>query len=203
MLDFTVLDALDIKNVFVGCGIEELLNTISKTEDYLTILFDGTTHKTLWVTDDTGEGHCVFVTDTNGINKDKLLKIINKQSKSLFLWRIDGVMFEHLSKCDCGILHDKILHLIEFKANVTTDNPESLHEHYEKAQTQLKLTFDRFKELYSQKGIEIFDILDDIDAQIVFDRTIPYDNAYLKNLKDRFLDENEIILSWGNELVVE
>lgn len=203
MLDFTALEALGIKNVFVGCGIEELLDAISDTQDYLAVLFEASTHNTIWVTDDTDKGHCIFVSNTSGINKDKLLKIVNRNSKSLFLWHIDGVMFEHLSKCDCGILHDNILHLVEFKANVITENNDSLHEHYEKAQKQIKVTFDQFKELYTKKGLNIFDILDDIDAQIVFDKSIPQDNAYMKNLSSRFLQENNIILSFGNELNIE
>lgn len=201
MIDFSPIENLKIKEVFIGCGMETLLEEIEKIEDYLIVLFDETSRSNVWVTDDL-EQHCIFIKDTKGINKDKLLKVYNERSISLFLWRIDGVMFSHKTKCDCALLHEKKLHFVEFKANVESSNPLSIREHYEKAQAQLKITYDKFKELYHNKGINLFEVLEEIDAQIVFDKTVPRDNAFCKKIKRQFLKENEICLNIDNEIYV-
>ncbi len=203
MIDLSPLNNLSIKSVFVGQCIDQLLAQISAEQDYLVALFETETRGTIWITDDAIVGHSVFVTDTNGVNKDKLLKVLNPNIKTLFLWHIDGVMFAKYSKCDCALLHERLMHLIEFKANARNTSDDSIQANYEKASEQLALTFEKFMELYNSHGIDLFNILDDIDAMIVFNRTIPQDDAYQKNIISRFSKRTSLNLSFGNELKIE
>lgn len=165
--------------------------------------FSETTHSQVWVTDDDSVGYCVFVYDTNGINKDKLLAVANKKSQPIFLWSIDGKMFNKLSKCDCALISDKQLHLVEFKANVVSDNLETIGDHYDKASRQLSLTFKYIKDAYNDLRIDdVFEVFSDVDAQIVFDRQIPQNNAYQKKVVSRFSKDNSIVLTFGNEMEI-
>lgn len=169
-------------------------------DERIQLLFDETTHAQVWVTDDDQSGYSVFVFNTNGVNKDKLLYITNRASRSIFLWAIDGKMFKKLSKCDCALISDKILHLVEFKANVESENLLTIDEHYDKASEQLSLTIKYITEAYENLDTDIFDIFSDIDAKIVFDKQIPQDNAYQKKVSSRFNKENLIVLTFGNDL---
>lgn len=203
MLDLSLLNKLSIKSVFIGQGIDQLLAQISSDQDYLVALFETEKRGTIWITDDATAGHSIFVTDTNGVNKDKLLKVLNPNIKTLFLWHIDGVMFAKYSKCDCALLHERLMHLIEFKANAKNASDDSIQANYEKASEQLALSFEKFEELYKNHGQDIFCIFDDIDAMIVFDRTVPQDDAYQKNIISKFSNRTLLKLSFGNELKVE
>lgn len=203
MPDFTILNNLSIKTVFVGQGIDSLLNQIGSEQDYLVALFETETRGTIWITDDVIVGHSIFVTDTKGVNKDKLLKIDNKNIKTLFLWHIDGVMFAKYSKCDCALLHDRLMHLIEFKANAKNASDDSIEANYNKASEQLALTFEKFKELYDTHGQDIFDLFEDIDAMIVFDKIVPQSDAYQKSIISKFSKRTLLNLSFGNELKIK
>ena len=200
MQDLTLLKDLSIKQVFDGIGIDALLSSIQNERDYLALLFEETTHRTIWVTDDEDAGHSVFVTDTNGVNKNKLLKVHNTNATTLFLWRIDGVMFQRLSKCDCALLHDRLMHLVEFKANALNQTDESIEANYDKASNQLAITFEQFMDLYENAGKDLWEIFDDIDARIVFDKTVPQDNAYQKKVKKQFTDRTLLKLEFGNDI---
>jgi hypothetical protein len=189
--------------VFVGVGIDELLDEIKKAEDYTIALFEGCEGHVIWVTDDEEIGHSVFVTSTNGVNKDKLLEVNNKNRKSLFLWHIDGVMFERYSKCDCALLHDRLMHMVEFKANAKNATDDSIQANYEKAKKQLTLTFNAFRELYAKKGFDLWDVFRDIDAKIVFNKTVPQDIAYQKSLQKQVANDINVSLTFGNTLDVE
>ena len=200
MLDLTLLNDLSIKQVFVGIGIDDLLSSITDEQDYLVLLFEATTHHTIWVTDDEDAGHSVFVTDTNGVNKNKLLKVFNPNATTLFLWRIDGAMFQRLSKCDCALLHDKLMHLVEFKANALNQSDKSIEANYDKASNQLAITYEQFLDLYEKAGKDLWDVFHDIDAMIVFDKTVPQDNAYQKKVKKQFTDRTLLKLEFGNDI---
>jgi hypothetical protein len=203
MPDFSILKSLSIKTVFMGQGIDPLLDKISSEQDYLVALFETEKRGTIWITDDAEVGHSIFVTDTNGVNKDKLLEVDNPNIKTLFLWHIDGVMFAKYSKCDCALLHDRLIHLIEFKANAKNGTDDSIEANYNKASEQLALTFEKFKELYDTHGLDIFHVFDDIDAMIVFDKTVPQEGAYQKNIISKFSERTLLNLSFGNELKIE
>lgn len=171
-------------------------------DERIQYLFKETTRAQVWVTDDDKVGYCVFVFDTNGVNKNKLLYVTNPASHSIFLWSIDGRMFKKLSKCDCALISSRVLHLVEFKANVESENLQTIVEHYDKASEQLSHTLKYITEAYESLGTDIFDIFNEIDAQIVFDPQIPQDNAYQKTVSKRFNKENLIVLTFGKDLKV-
>lgn len=203
MSEFSILNNLSIKTVFVGQGIDPLLDQISTEQDYLVALFETETRGTIWITDDAAAGHSIFVTDTNGVNKDKLLQVFNPNIKTLFLWHIDGVMFAKYSKCDCALLHDRLMHLIEFKANARNKSDDSIQANYEKASEQLALTFEKFMELYRNHGNDIFNIFDNIDALIVFDKVVPQNDTYQKSIISKFSKRTLLNLTFENELKIE
>lgn len=202
-MDYSLFDDLYFKEVFVGVGIDELIDAIKKTKDYLVALFEGSDGHIIWITDDEEKKHSVFVTDTNGVNKDKLLQINNPNRRSLFLWHIDGVLFERYSKCDCALLHNRLMHMIEFKANAKNASDDSIQANYEKATNQITLTFKAFKDLYAKKGLDLWDIFEDIDAKIVFSKTVPQDLAYQKSLQKKVAKDIDVLLTFGNEIDVE
>lgn len=188
-----VLHSNDFQHLFAGNKSDE---------EVFSILFEHTTNGRVWITDDEEKQTCVYVFDTKGVNKDKLLTVSNPLTKDLYLWHIDGVMFTRLSKCDCALIHEDVLHLIEFKANAVTENPSSLREHYDKATSQLQLTLSYLSDLYHSFGYDLFNEFSDVDALIVFDRKIPQDSAYQKNISAKFLQETTILLKFGNEIKV-
>lgn len=202
-MDYSIFDELHFREVFVGVGIDQLFDEIKRAEDFTVALFEGSDGHIIWITDDEIAGHSIFVSETNGVNKDKLLQIKNRNRKSLFLWHIDGVMFERYSKCDCALLHDRLMHMIEFKANAKNATDDSIQANYEKAKNQITLTFKTFRELYAKKDFDLWDIFEDIDAMIVFNRTVPQDLAYQKSLQKQVADEIEVSLTFGNELIIE
>lgn len=184
---------------------EEFGSLVSKwpdQEDLLNALFEITTRVNVWVTDDEAEGHSIYVFDTKGANKDKFLAVHNQSGTILYLWHIDGVMFSRFSKCDCAIINDKILHLVEFKSEAENRTTDAIRANYKKAYTQLKLTYEKFLSLYKSIDCDLFDIYDDIDATIVFNKTVPQDSAYKKSLQSEFADETNLVLSFTNELSI-
>ena len=197
-MDYSVFDELHFKEVFIGVGIDQLLDEIKRAEDYTVALFEGSDGHIIWITDDEKAGHSIFVSDTNGVNKDKLLQIRNSKRKTLFLWHIDGVMFERYSKCDCALLHDRLMHMIEFKANAKNATDDSIQANYEKAKNQITLTFKTFKDLYAKEGFDLWDIFKDIDAMIVFNKTVPQDLAYQKSIQKQVAADIEVSLTFGN-----
>ena len=181
-------------------GIDNLLAEIKKAEDYTVALFENSDGHIIWITDDEDIGHSIFVTSTYGVNKDKLLQVNNRNRSSLFLWHIDGVMFERFSKCDCALLHDRLMHMVEFKANARNATDDSIQANYEKAKNQITLTFKTFRELYAKKGFDLWEIFKDIDAKIVFNKTVPQDLAYQKSLQKQVANEIDLSLTFGNTL---
>lgn len=188
-----VLHSNDFQHLFAGNKSDE---------EVFSLLFESTTNGRVWITDDEEKHTCVYVFDTKGVNKDKLLAVSNPLTKVLYLWHIDGVMFSRLSKCDCALIHEDSLHLIEFKANAVTKNPTSLREHYDKATSQLQQTLHYLLELYHSFGYNLFKEFSEVDALIVFDRKIPQDSAYQKNISAKFLQETRTLLKFGNEIKV-
>ena len=74
-MDYSLFDDLHFKEVFVGVGIDNLFDEIKSAEDYTIALFEANEGHIIWITDDESAGHSVFITDTKGVNKDKLLQI--------------------------------------------------------------------------------------------------------------------------------
>ena len=199
---FKHLDDLKIAEVLHSNDLQHLFAGNKTDQDVYRLLFCHTTNGRVWVTDDATAKRSIYLFDTKGANKDKLLAVLNPTKQDLYLWSIDGMMFDNLKKCDCALIFEDMLHLVEFKANVESENPESQFEHYQKASTQLKLTFDYLTDLYRKKELNLWDFFSDIDAMIVFDRKLPQDSASQKNMSVRFQKETGLSLAFGNELAV-
>ena len=197
-MDTDVIQDYHLEEIFhnlsiglVNTQIEDGINSWKK-------LFEETRHGLIWVTDDASLGCCVFITDTYGINKNKLLRIEQTTGCPLVLWKIHGAMFQKLSKGDCALIHNKLLHLVEFKANVTSSSELNIVGHYEKAASQIINAYDIIKTLYEKAHINISDVYDDVDAMIVFNPTIPRSNSTQQSFKERFRIENKMLLYMGN-----
>lgn len=201
-MDTSIIKNTSISKLLKGISLGGLSQQPTREEDLLQALFEETTTHLIWVTDDETQHHSVFVNNTNGVNKDKLLEVINKKHLLLMLWHLDGVMFQQRTACDCALLHDKIMHFVEFKANALNASETAIESNYDKAVEQITKTFDRLKSLYQQQGLKIWDIFLDIDARIVFSRTIPQNNSYQKKIREQFLEENLYQLLFENSLVI-
>lgn len=86
-----------------------------------------------------------FVTPTFGQKEDadqKFFEVRNPRGRSFSLMQIDqGIINTNVTnKCDCAIVDDTWLDLIEFKANAQSDNPKTIRKNYKKAMKQLQKT---------------------------------------------------------------
>lgn len=163
-------------------------------------IFETSDHHQIWITDDSSIGHCIFITDTKGVNKNKLLIINNFTQKELYLWRIDGKLYKKDTRCDCAIIHDNLLHLIEFKANAQNESSAAIEENYAKAMDQLGTTLTTLESQYNHCQKKIWDFFSDIDAQVVFNPTVPQKTALQQSTAVKFLKEYGIKLNFGNTL---
>lgn len=166
-------------------------------------LFEETQRGRIWVTDDASVNHCVFVLDTKGIDKNKLLEVTQTTRAVLLLWHIDGAMFKKFSKGDCALIQNKKLHLIEFKANVTSDNDLTIKEHYEKAASQILGAYEIITRMYKNVNLKIEDIFSDVDAMIVFNPLVPRINATQQSFKAKFIADNHMFIGLGNKLELD
>ena len=111
-VDFSVIQDLALKEAFNN---EEKIRIIETDEDYLNELFEHSQKAQLFVYDDEDAGYSRFVSDTNGLGRDKTISIDNSNHKDVFLMRIDGMLFQGMSKCDCALLSQKDMFFIELK----------------------------------------------------------------------------------------
>lgn len=201
MADYRQLIDLGMNDILKLPEFAGLLSFLAE-DKRLETLFEATIRATAWITDDDEAGHSIFVFDTNGVNKDKLLVVHNPVRAEIYLWKIDGVLFKRYSKCDCAVVREDVLHLVEFKANAMNESEASIEENYDKACNQLTLTLQYIEEAYKRIGKDVDEVFSDIDALIVFDRIVPQNNAYQKSVSARFLSQTTRLLSFGNELEV-
>jgi len=201
-MDIDFLRNLNVRQVFVGVGLESLLTNLETEESFYAAVFDETMRHVIFVTDDPQLKHCVYIQETKGADTNKLLTVNNSSQKPLYLWRIDGVMFSKFSKCDCALFQDKKLRFVEFKANAISEFQGTIQANCEKASEQLSLTYKMFGEKYSEAGKSLKDLFNDIEAVIVLNKTIPRDDAYHKKLKATFVKQNRIKLNIENVISI-
>lgn len=186
-MDFTPINRLRLKEAF---GDIQKFQTIQRDDDYLIDLFEWTNRGTVYVHDDENKGHSTFVTDTKGLGADKTLKITNSSNKDLFLWHIDGVLYKRDSKCDCAFLTDTNLGFVEFKANAANESQAAIKANYEKASSQILLTFNDIDQRCKKIGIDLCETTV-IEAYAVFNRTVPKNNAHQKKISAQFLKDTD------------
>lgn len=193
-MNFEAINRLRLKEAFSEF---ELFQRISKDEDWLDILFEGDTRGQLFVYDDAEAGHVVYVNDTKGLGRDKVFELVNKTHKDVFLWHIDGVIYEKTSKCDCAIITTDELDFIEFKTNASNSSQEAIYDNYHKASEQLQKIVMDVKERCFKTGIKLTSVIP-VEAHAVFNPTVPSDNAMKKNISAKFLVRTGIKLRFDN-----
>ncbi|MDE7419494.1 MAG: hypothetical protein K2N35_04725 [Muribaculaceae bacterium] len=199
-MDCTPINRLRLTDAFQDI---QKFQTIQSDDDYLIELFEWTDRGTVYVYDDENKGHSTYVTDTKGLGADKTLQITNPTHKDLFLWHIDGVLYKRDSKCDCAFLTDTDLGFVEFKANAANESQAAIKANYEKASSQLLLTFNDIDQRCKKIGIDMCKVVT-VEAYAVFNRTVPKNNAHKKNISRKFLKatNERVLLTFCNQVTI-
>lgn len=198
-MNFEVINRLRLKEAF---GEFDLFQHISKDEEWLDILFECDTRGQLFVYDDADVGHVVYVNDTKGLGCDKVFGLVNKTHKDVFLWHIDGVIYEKTSKCDCAVITSDEMEFIEFKTNASNNSDEAIFDNYHKASDQLQKIVKDVKERCSKVGVKLTSVIP-VEAHAVFNPTVPADNAMKKNISAKFLVRTGVKLRFDNMKVLK
>ena len=193
-MDFEVINHLCLKEAF---GEYELFQRVSKDVDWLDKLFECDTRGLLFVYDDADVGHVVYVSDTKGLGRDKVFGLVNKNHKDVFLWHIDGVIYEKTSKCDCAVITTDEMEFIEFKTNASNSCLEAIEDNYHKASEQLQKIVLDVKERCAKVGVKLTSVIP-VEAHAVFNPTVPADNAMKKNISAKFLVRTGVKLRFDN-----
>lgn len=198
-MDTSTIKRLHFKEAFEGIS---KIDSINSDEEYFKEIFDYSNRSILFVIDDRAKGYCVFITDTSGVGSNKVLTVENPTRRNVYLMRIDGVLFEQNSKCDCALFTDEELDFVEFKSYAANKTEEARIDNYNKCFTQLQLTVEEFKTRYIQIGLDLHTIIQKICAYAVFNPTVPNNNATEKALSRKFLDLTGIPLRFVNRIVI-
>ena len=193
-MEFEVINHLCLKEAF---GEYELFQRVSKDVDWLDKLFECDTRGLLFVYDDADVGHVVYVSDTKGLGRDKVFGLVNKNHKDVFLWHIDGVIYEKTSKCDCAVITTDEMEFIEFKTNASNSSQEAIEDNYHKASEQLQKIVLDVKERCAKVGVKLTSVIP-VEAHAVFNPTVPADNAMKKNISAKFLVRTGVKLRFDN-----
>lgn len=202
-MEQTLITQLHLNQIFQKLTLGLIDSASQEDEEYWKKLFEDTKRGLIWVTDDDIVKHCIFVFDTNSVDKNKLLEVTQTPGSVLLLWHIDGAMFKKHSKGDCALIQNRKLHLIEFKANVTTDNDLTIKEHYEKAASQILGAYEIITKLYQDVNLNVEDIFSDVDAMIVFNPLVPRVNATQQSFQRKFITDNKMFIGLGNTLKLD
>lgn len=192
---FDAINQLHLKEAF--CDSVHFQH-ISSDENWLDILFECGTRGRLFVYDDAQIGHAVYVNNTKGLGRDKVFEIVNKSHKDVFLWHIDGVMYEKTSRCDCAVITADEMEFIEFKTNASNHSEEAIAGNYYKASEQLKNIVLDVKERCSKANVKLTSLIS-VGAHAVFNPTVPSEGAMQKNISAKFLLRTGIKLSFDNK----
>ena len=198
-MNFEVINRLRLKEAF---GEFDLFQHISKDGEWLDILFECDTRGQLFVYDDADVGHVVYVNDTKGLGRDKVFGLVNKTHKDVFLWHIDGVIYEKTSKCDCAVITSDEMEFIEFKTNASNNSDEAIFDNYHKASDQLQKIVKDVKERCSKVGVKLTSVIP-VEAHAVFNPTVPADIAMKKNISAKFLVRTGVKLRFDNMKVLK
>ncbi len=197
-IDFSPIHRLKLRMAFTG---DSHFDAVQCDDDLLSELFEYSNRRTLFVYDDAEVGHSIYVSDTKGIGRDKMLKVDNVENQGFFLWHIDGVMYEKNTKCDCALLSDQHMLLVEFKSNAGNASEASIEENYKKAASQIEETLHVITEKCEQVEIEVRKIVK-VEAYAVFNRTVPGNDASRKNIAAKFLKNTNVKLKFENKVIL-
>ena len=198
-MDYEAINQLRLKDAY---GEFEVFQRISKDEDWLDVLFECDTRGQLFVYDDGEAGHVVYVYDTRGLGRDKVFELVNKAHKEVYLWHIDGVLYEKTSKCDCAVITTDELEFIEFKTNASNGSTEAIEDNYQKASDQLQRIVLDVNDRCAKVGVNLTAVTP-VKAHAVFNPTVPSDNAMKKNISVKFLFNTGVKLSFDNKKILK
>ena len=193
-MNIEAINRLRLKEAF---GELELFQRVSVGEDWLDKLFECDNRGQLFVYDDAEVGYVVYVNDTKGLGRDKVFILLNKTHKDVFLWHIDGVIYDKTSKCDCAVITSDEMEFIEFKTNASNSSDEAIFDNYHKASEQLQKIVEDVKQRCSKVGVKLTSIIP-VEAHAVFNPTVPSDNALKKNISVKFLLRTGVRLRFDN-----
>lgn len=194
-MDIEALTRLNLKKAFEG-NIK--FDTIVCDNDYFTELFDYSSRALLFVYDNSDKGFSVFVSDTNGLGRDKTFIVKNPNRKDVFLMHIDGVLFKKDSKCDCALLTDSAFLFIEFKSEAANRIKDGREECYKKSYSQLLATVQEFILRFQSIGVKFLSQFTDVGAFAVFNPTVPKTLSTEQILSTRFLRLTGMKLHFNN-----
>ena len=198
-MDFSILNSLQLKAAFAD---NQNFQRVMSDGDYLIELFEHSNRGSIFIYDDDNKGYSTFVTDTNGLGKDKTFEIDNPPHKDLFLWHIDGVLYSKGSKCDCALLTDSHMRFVEFKSNASNETLKALEYNYEKAALQISITYQDINTRSNIVGVDLRRVKK-LEGYAVFNRTVPKNNAHQKAVSAKFLNDNKFRLYFQNSVKIK
>lgn len=136
-----------------------------------------------------------FVSYSFGSKEELLRKyfdVENPKGCCYSLLKIDNGLIRTTAtrKCDCAIANDKEICFIEFKANATSNKPDTIAGNYKKAMKQLSTTIGIFNRHYATKGITI-KALRNVEAYVCFRAGYPRCTSSQMGYKVKFAEQND------------
>lgn len=186
-MNLSVIERLSLKDAFNDLAV---FNDVKCADDLLKELLDHSDKSTVYIYDSVDLGHSVIIDDTYGVGRDRVFVVENNHKSSLFLLRIDGLLFAKDTKCDCAVISSNELNFIEFKSNAANRTEEAINDNYEKASSQLLNTLREFRCRYAKINKSL-DELVNIECFAVFNRTVPRNSATQKRISANFLRESK------------
>ena len=167
--------------------------------------FDKSSVNPLFVYEDK-ESHYTDWTDQEPEFVSKCFKVVNPNGNTIVLLPLDGRVLTAAAiiqggVCDCMLLTEKEMCLIEFKTNATSSSYLTIKQRANEAVKQLWHTFDGIvRSKCVTKKINIEQLLS-IDFYVVFDKELEIArvNSALMDLQVEFLEENKHKLYFANE----
>ena len=167
--------------------------------------FDKSTNNHLFVYDDSILGYTDW-SETAPDFKSKCFKAINPNGSIIVLLPLDGRIITGAKTseggvCDCMLLTEKEMCLIEFKTNATSSNHLTIEDKAKEAIKQLWHTYDKIIRPRCAKTSIIIEQLLSIDFHVTFDKDLEITraNATLMDIGTQFLIENKLNLYFDNE----
>lgn len=167
--------------------------------------FDKSNDENLYVYDDENLGCSDWTNVELAACSSKTFHAQNPNKSTLVLLPLDGRIitgahFIQGGVCDCALLTEKELSLVEFKTNVASIYDKTILEHAEKAKGQLWHTYDGIIHPECQKvGVDVKQKVS-IDFYVVFDKDLRVTGAQasLQNLQNEFLLDKHYPLFFQN-----
>lgn len=167
--------------------------------------FDKSEDETLYVYDDENLGFSDWTNNKHTVSLSMTFNAQNPNKNTLVLLPLDGriITGKNLIKggvCDCALLTNLELCLVEFKTNVLSSSYLTVLEHAQKAKDQLWHTFDGIIDSECQKiGVDVKQNVS-VDFYVVFNKDLNVTGvrADLQNLQNEFLMDKQYPLFFEN-----